>query len=72
MDVSGSNAANASTAVVARQFVPSRIEWQLLTRAFELIYAPRGGVEESREPSADDVRIVEAGKNSRGEGRRAA
>lgn len=45
MDGPSSNAGNALTAVVIRQFTPSRIERQLIAQAFELVCSQRGEVE---------------------------
>ena len=47
MDGSFKHAGNAVTAMVVRQFTPSRIERQLLAQVFELVCARRCAVEES-------------------------
>ena len=47
MDGPSSKAGNALTAVVIRQFTPSRIERQLLAQAFELVCGQRCEAEAS-------------------------
>jgi len=47
MDGPSSSAGNALTAVVVRQFTPSRIERQLIAQAFELVCSQRGEMEAS-------------------------
>ena len=47
MDRPLNNAGNALTAVVIRQFTPSRIERQLLAQVFELVCGPRCETEAS-------------------------
>ena len=47
MDGSLNNAGSATTARVARQFRPSRIERQLLTQVFELVCSHRREVDQS-------------------------
>ena len=55
MDGSSSKAVNALTAVVVRQFTPSRIERQLLVQVFELVCGQRCEVEASHSAALSTV-----------------
>jgi len=72
MDGSWNNAANAMTAMVARQFTPSRIERQLLAQAFELVYSRPCVMTESRATTPADAGTHGVSDDARGAGRRAA
>ena len=48
MDGSLINAGNGMTAAVVRQFMPSRIEHQLLPQVFEVVCGERSELEQSR------------------------
>lgn len=63
------------TALVAREFVPSRIEHQLLAQVFELVCGPRCVGDESRLASQDAAEADDRGEDepvARTAGRRVA
>ncbi len=50
------SAGNSVTAVVVRQFTPSRIERQLLARVFELVCEVQGEIQQSSTSEPSTVR----------------
>jgi hypothetical protein len=77
MNGSANRAGNAMTAVVARQFAPSRLERELLVRVFELVCG-LGSMAKDSDLAASGtghtygIGVVEESLHTQTEGRRAA
>ena len=72
MDDSWNNAGHAKTAMVARQFTPSRIERLLLAQVFELVDARPCVVQASRATTQADAGTHGVSDDARSAGRHAA
>jgi hypothetical protein len=62
MDRRGKSASDAATALVVRQFSPSRIERQLLTQVFECVVATRRDAHEVVGNGVDDPETNEVSR----------